>query len=130
MLARELKATPKKVGGVSRAVGYALEGKATSGLPLVWPRVAGIQLEGSLRRVFLQDALGEEIEVNLLGCGTTAEGETVTIIGEAKARPRIRDLEKLLKTVERLRARHGCAARPGTADPDGLPPAPAGSAQG
>lgn len=103
MRARELKATRKTVGGLSEAVGYALEDRAIRSRPLVLPQVAGIQLGGSLQRDFLQDALGEEIEVNLLGYGTTAEGETVTVIGETRARLRMWDLESLLKSVERLR---------------------------
>ena len=91
------------VGGLSDAVGYGLEDRAIVSLPRILPERAGIRIEGKLSRRWVQYADGREDELNIFGQGRREDGSQVTILGEAKARLRRRDVDAFLKLASRLK---------------------------
>jgi len=101
-LAKALKETRTMVGGLSDAVGYTLEDRAIRSLPELLPQLAGISPDGPFARRWVTDRRGELVELNILGYGRRASGETVTVVGEAKARARVKDVENVRRLLERL----------------------------
>ncbi len=101
-LAKVLNETRTMVGGLSDAVGYTLEDRAIRSLPELLPQLAGISPDGAFARRWVSDRRGELIELNILGYGRRATGETVTVVGEAKARARVKDVENVRRLLERL----------------------------
>lgn len=108
-LARGLDETREQLGGLSDTVGYTLENEAFKALPLLLKRDYGLTVKGRLKRGYLRDAHGRQIEVNIIGEGTK-NGKKVFIIGEGKARlskkavkefieKRLNRLEPVLKQV-------------------------------
>lgn len=108
-LARGLDKTREQLGGLSDTVGYTLENEAFKALPLLLKRDYGLTVKGRLKRGYLRDAHGRQIEVNIIGEGTK-NGKKVFIIGEGKARlskkavkefieKRLNRLEPVLKQV-------------------------------
>jgi hypothetical protein len=65
-------------------VGYRLEDLAYKGLPPLLERDFGLIVQGKLKRTYLTDNQGKELEVNITGQGLL-DGKTVTIIGESKS---------------------------------------------
>ncbi len=90
------------VGGLSDAVGYTLEDRAIRSLPELLPELAGVRPEGPFARSWVSDRNGELVELNILGYGRRASGEAVTVVGEAKARARVKDVDDLRRLLERL----------------------------
>ena len=101
-LAAALKETRTMVGGLSDAVGYTLEDRAIRSLPELLPELAGVRPEGPFARSWVSDRNGELVELNILGYGRRASGEAVTVVGEAKARARVKDVDDLRRLLERL----------------------------
>ncbi len=95
-LAKSHKDLQKQVGGMSLSFGYVLENEAIKKLPDLLLRDYGIQVEGKLRRQFVRDKSGREIEVNLFGTGRR-NGEVVTIVGESKAQLSKNDIDRFLR---------------------------------
>ncbi|MGC8917447.1 MAG: hypothetical protein ACP5NF_10775 [Thermoanaerobaculum sp.] len=105
-LARGLRLTRKMVGGLSDTVGYVLEDRAIRGLPAILKDRLAITLTEPLRRGFVLGKNGEELELNIFGYGTRADGTPVTIVGEGKSRPGLRDLQKFRRLLEELKESH------------------------
>ncbi|BAP57240.1 hypothetical protein THII_2943 [Thioploca ingrica] len=83
-LIKEHKETRKQVGGLATTVGYSLENKAYKVLPQLLQRDFGLIVQGRLKRGYLKDNQGKELEVNIIG-QALQEGKIVTIIGESKS---------------------------------------------
>ncbi len=82
-LAREHDDTRKQVGGLAMTVGYTLENKAYKALPHLLERDFNLILQTPLKRTYLTDNKGYELEVNITG-QAEQQGKMVTIIGESK----------------------------------------------
>ena len=83
-LIEEHRETRKQVGGLATTVGYNLEDKAYKALPQLLQRDFGLIVQGRLKRGYLKDNQGKEVEVNIIG-QALQDGKTVTIIGESKS---------------------------------------------
>ena len=95
-----------ELGGLSRAVSYALENEAYRGLPRLLKKRLGLEVKGRLMRTEVE---GEEI--NIFGEAQRGDVE-VLIVGEAKlqldrgrsrAMERVRVFEQLARKVEVVR---------------------------
>ncbi|MER3473163.1 MAG: hypothetical protein C4335_03850 [Armatimonadota bacterium] len=95
-LAKSHKDLQKQVGGMSQSFGYVLENEALKKLPQLLLHDYGIQVQGKLKRQFVRDRTGRDIEVNLFGTGTR-DGETVAIVGESKAQLSKNDIARFLR---------------------------------
>ncbi len=83
-MTEEHRKTRQQVGGLSATVGYRLEDEAFKGLPPLLERDFGLELDSPLRRRFITDKEGRQVEVNIIGSGTR-NGKKVTVLGEAKS---------------------------------------------
>ena len=83
-LIKEHQDTRKQVGGLATTIGYSLENKAYKVLPQLLQRDFGLIVQGRLKRGYLKDNQGKELEVNIIG-QALQDGKTVTIIGESKS---------------------------------------------
>jgi len=101
-LATALKETRTMVGGLSDAVGYTLEDRAIRSLPELLPKLAGVSAEGPFVRRWVADRRGELVELNIFGYARRASGEVVTVVGEAKARARLKDVDNVRRLLEKL----------------------------
>ncbi|EDN71127.1 conserved hypothetical protein [Beggiatoa sp. PS] len=81
---KQLKETRQEVGGLATTVGYTLENQAYKTLPSLLQRDFGLIVQGPLKRGYLTDNKGKELEVNIIG-QALQDGKTVTIIGESKS---------------------------------------------
>ncbi len=89
------------VGSISHTVGHSLEDKAILKLPSILKEKFGIELDGELKRGFLENEKGVLEEINVFGFGKK-NGERIFIIGEGKARFGKGDLKDFLKKIERF----------------------------
>jgi len=83
-LTNEHQKTRRQLGGLATTVGYRLEDLAYKGLPPLLERDFGLIVQGRLKRTYLTDNQGKELEVNITGRGLL-DGKTVTIIGDSKS---------------------------------------------
>ena len=97
----EHRKTREMVGGLAHTVGYILEDRAYKGLPELIKKDFGISIIEPFKRTFIQVAPKKYIELNIIGKGKRGEKEYV-ILGECKAQLKKRDVDKFLKTVEKL----------------------------
>ncbi len=95
-LAETVRDVQKQMGGLSQAVGYILENEAIKKLPELLLRDYGLQVEGGLKRQWVQDKTGRSIEVNLFGTAKR-NGETVTVVGESKSQLSKNDIDRFLR---------------------------------
>ncbi len=101
-LVRSIADLRRQFGGLSMTVGYSLEDQAYKALPQLLLRDYGIQVQGRLKRQFVQDAQGAYLEVNIFG-QAQRDGETVTIVGEGKVQLSKNDVNDFLRRkVQRL----------------------------
>lgn len=101
-LARELKNTQKEVGGLSHSFGYVLENEAYKKLPILLEKDFGITIKNAIKREYISDNKGAEIEVNIFGFGEK-NGHEITIIGESKSQLSQNDIDRFIrKKIERL----------------------------
>ena len=100
-LSRALKETRKEVGGLSNTIGYSLENEAFKALPALLKDEFGLEVEGRLKRKFLKDSKGRQIEVNILG-KARKNGQEVVIIGESKSQLSRKDVDAFLKRLTYL----------------------------
>jgi len=100
-LSRALKETRKEVGGLSNTIGYSLENEAFKALPALLKDEFGLEVEGRLKREFLKDTKGRQIEVNILG-KARKNGQEVVIIGESKSQLSRKDVDGFLKRLSSL----------------------------
>jgi DNA repair exonuclease SbcCD ATPase subunit len=94
-LADRLNDSNKQLGGLSMTVGYQLEDRAYRFLPRLLRRDFEIELEEPLRRDYLADRRGRDIEVNILGLARRA-GRPILIVGESKAQLSRREVDQFL----------------------------------
>ena len=83
-LVYELKKTRKEVGGLSTVVGFRLEDEAYKALPELLKRDYGVTVTTVLKRQYVKDKEGKDIEVNILG-QAVRNGKNIMIIGESKS---------------------------------------------
>jgi hypothetical protein len=101
-LIEEHQDTRKQVGGLATTVGYNLEDKAYKALPQLLQRDFGLLVQGRLKRGYLKDKQGNELEVNIIG-QALQNGKTVTIIGESKSQLSKPKIDKFIqKRLERF----------------------------
>lgn len=83
-------------------MGYTLENEAFKALPSLLKRDYSLEVKGRLKRQFVRDKNGQEIEVNIIG-EATRNGELLTIVGESKTQLSKRGVDDFLrKKVARL----------------------------
>ena len=80
----EHQKTREWLGGLSITVGYRLEDEAFKALPELIAKDFGLIVQGRLKRQFIKDNKGRDIEVNIIG-EASRDGEKVTIVGESKS---------------------------------------------
>ena len=95
-LTGEMIETRQQLGGLSMTVGYMLENEAIWALPKLLEQDYGLKVIEPLRRGFVKDEQGREFEVNILG-RARQDGETVWLIGEAKARLSKNDINRFVR---------------------------------
>ncbi|QCQ21358.1 chordopoxvirus fusion protein [Desulfoglaeba alkanexedens] len=100
-LSRALKETRKEVGGLSHTIGYTLENEAFKALPSLLKAEFGLEVEGKLKRDFLKDSKGQEIEVNILG-KARKDGQELVIVGESKSQLSRKDIDSFLRRLNFL----------------------------
>jgi len=94
----------RELGGLSITVGYRLEDEAIKALPKLLKRDFGLKIEGRLKRGFVKDKEGKDIEVNIIG-DARRNGKRVTIIGEGKSQLSKNAVDEFLKKkIKRLEA--------------------------
>ena len=101
-LIEEHRETRKQVGGLATTVGYTLEDKAYKALPQLLQRDFGLLVQGRLKRGYLKDKQGNELEVNIIG-QALQNGKLITIIGESKSQLSKPKIDKFIqKRLERF----------------------------
>jgi len=80
----EHKKTRRQLGGFSTTVGYGLEDKAFKALPELLKRDFKLVVRGRLKRQYVKDNKGKEIELNIIG-DALKNGKKVVIVGESKS---------------------------------------------
>ena len=95
-LINEHAETRRQLGGLAITVGYRLEDEAFKALPKLLKKDYGLVVKGRLKRKFVQDNQGQEIEINILGEGEK-EGEVYTIVGESKSQLSKRDVDDFIR---------------------------------
>ncbi len=93
---KEMAEMRKQLGGLSTTVGYTLENQAYRALPELLARDYGLRVEGALIRTFVRDEKGRPLEVNIYG-QARKNGQTLTILGEAKAQLSKNDVDRFLR---------------------------------
>ncbi len=97
---REISEIRKELGGLSMAVGYGIEDKV---MPYFFDLAQvdyGIQLEQVDRKHYIYPD-GRYDEINIFAEGTK-DGNKCFLIGECKAQPSKKDIERFVKLIERL----------------------------
>ncbi|MGQ9540159.1 MAG: chordopoxvirus fusion protein, partial [Armatimonadota bacterium] len=96
VLAETVKDIQKQLGGLSQTVGYTLENEALKKLPKLLLRDHSLRVRGKLKRQYVKDRTGRDVEVNIFGIGER-NGETVTIVGESKSQLSKNDIDRFLR---------------------------------
>lgn len=105
-LATNQKDIRRQLGGLSATVGYTLEDRAFLSLPKLLERDFGITVEDDLKRDYIRDNEGREIEVNILGKGSQ-NGKDLLIVGEGKSQLSKNDIDDFIrKKLNRLEGVH------------------------
>ncbi len=84
LLSTEHRKTREQVGGLATTVGYRLEDEAFKALLNLLKKEHGLEVEGRLKRQFVEDSQGKMVEVNIFG-SAIRNGDKVIILGEAKS---------------------------------------------
>jgi uncharacterized FlaG/YvyC family protein len=100
-LARDMGNVQKELGGLSHTVGYNLEDRAYKALPMLIKKDTGVVLRERPIRRFIELPDGVLREINIYGEGKK-NGKGLFIIGEAKAQMSKKDIDGLLKLVDKL----------------------------
>ena len=95
-LVGEHKKTRTQLGGLSATVGYRLEDEAFKALPQLLKRDFGVIVQGRLKRQYVKDNKGEEIEVNIVG-EAVRDSRKVVIVGESKSQLSKNDVNRFIK---------------------------------
>ena len=102
-LVREHRETRRQLGGLSQSVGYLLEDRIIPQVGAYARRQFGIEVSLVDRRNLIYEN-GEYDELNIYAEGMK-EGRPVFLIGECKAQPGKRDLDRFAKLIARVRRR-------------------------
>ena len=98
----EHKKTRTQLGGLSTTVGYGLEDKAFKALPELLKKDFKLVVRGRLKRQYVKDNKGKEIEVNVIG-EALRNGKKVVIVGESKSQLSKNDVNQFIrKKLKRL----------------------------
>jgi len=100
-LTKEHSITRKLVEDLSNTEGYRLEDEAFKALPRLFAENYGIDVKDRLKRTYLKDKRGRDIEVNIFGKGIKGNN-TVTIIGESKSQLSKNDVDRFIDRKLRL----------------------------
>ena len=98
---KEQKAMRKEIGGLAHSIGYFLEDRAYRGLPGILKERFDIEVTQPLRRIHVETGRNRYAEINVFGKGIR-EGKELYIIGECKVRLTRKDVNKFLKTLEKV----------------------------
>jgi hypothetical protein len=107
----QIKDLNKRVGGISRSMGYALENEAYRAMPALLKQRLGIELKERLLRQMIVLGDGSSAEINIIGRGSMAGGKDVLVIGEAKTRAEDADVEELVEKSAKIPAGAGVERR-------------------
>lgn len=104
--------TRRQLGGLTQTVGYTLENESYKFLPRLLAKDHGIALNEKLRRGYLQDTEGRDIEVNILGKGELG-GKEILILGECKSQLSKNDVDSFIRRkLERVQEAGGAEIFP------------------
>jgi myosin heavy subunit len=102
-LAKDQKQIRSNLGGLSITVGYRLEDLSYKGLPELLKRDFEITLQERLKRKYVTDNEGSQIEVNIVG-KAHKDGKDIMIIGESKSQLSKNDINYFIrKKLDRLK---------------------------
>jgi DNA repair ATPase RecN len=96
ILVKDHKETKRQVGGLSMTVGYTLEDAAYKSLPTLLKRDFGIVVKDRLKRLYLTDNKGYDIEINIFA-EASKNGKEIIIIGEAKSQLSKKDINNFIR---------------------------------
>ncbi len=102
-LTHEMKNMKKELGGLSHSVGFNLEDEAYKKLPSLLKKDLKVTVVGKLKREFIIDDKGSEIELNIIG-NAKRNNKTFTILGEAKANLSVKHIDRFLRQVKNLQS--------------------------
>jgi uncharacterized phage infection (PIP) family protein YhgE len=103
---KELGNLAKQVGGLSNAVGYGIEDRLMPYIPAYAKRIFGVEISKVSRKNIEYDAERYD-EVNILAEGKDANGDPVYLVGECKAQPGKKDVDRFAAMLERLSIKLG-----------------------
>lgn len=95
-LSEEMRDVKRQLGGLSTTVGYRLEDEAYQALPILLQQDHHLVVQGRLKRGYVADANGRNLEINILGDALRGS-ETVKIIGECKSQLSIPNIDRFIR---------------------------------
>lgn len=95
-LSEETRDAKRQLGGLSTTVGYRLEDEAYQALPTLLQQDHQLMVQGRLKRGYVADANGRNLEINILG-DALRDSETVKIIGECKSQLSIPNIDRFIR---------------------------------
>ncbi|MFN3599473.1 MAG: chordopoxvirus fusion protein, partial [Aquificaceae bacterium] len=98
--------TREQLGGLSHTVGYVLEDRAYKSLPKLLKEDFGVEVEGGLKRDYMEVGRNRYEEINIIGKGKK-DGREVLILGEAKTQLKKSDIDSFMEKINRLKAHLG-----------------------
>lgn len=94
------------LGGLSMVVGYSIEDDLYPYMNQFSKKVFNIDMKSITLRKFVEYSDGREDELNIFIEGSK-DGKRVYLIGECKAQPGKKDIDRFVKTVERYKKHTG-----------------------
>jgi len=99
---KQARETRRQLGGLSMTIGYTLENEAYKELPKLLKRDFGILVHDKIKRQYITDNNGNDIEVNILS-NASRNGEKIVLVGEAKSQLSKNDINNFIrKKLDRL----------------------------
>ncbi|NIR46937.1 hypothetical protein GWO43_00450 [candidate division KSB1 bacterium] len=95
-LVRDHKEFRTELNGLATTFVHTLENEAFKALPELLKRDYDLSVEGRLKRKFVKDKEGKEIEINILG-EASKNGKRFTIIGESKSQLSKKAIDEFLR---------------------------------
>jgi hypothetical protein len=95
-LSEEMRDVKRQLGGLSTTVGYRLEDEAYRALPDLLLQDHQLTVQGRLKRGYVANADGRNLEINILGDALRGS-ETVKIIGECKSQLSIPNIDRFIR---------------------------------
>ena len=94
---KEHEKTRKQVGGLEKNVAFRLEDMSYRALPDLLEKDYGLIVKGEIKRDFLKNKKGEDVEVNITGRGYK-DGKEYLIVGESKCHLSGNDINHFIKS--------------------------------